>query len=102
MFGIPCGSSPINPLSCAPTGLKYLSIAISQVLSDLYKSCKICSINNFVVPYGFVVPPILQSSVKGILSGSPYTVADELNINFFTLYFLIVSNSTIAPDILFS
>ena len=28
--------------------------------------------------------------------------ADELNINFFTLYFLIVSNNTNAPEILFS
>ena len=44
---------------------------IEQILQDLYKSCNICSINNFVVPYGFVVPPVLQSSVIGILSGSP-------------------------------
>ena len=28
MLGIPLGSSPIKPDSCAPTGLKYLKIAI--------------------------------------------------------------------------
>ena len=94
---MPCGSSPISPLSCAPTGLKYLNIQMSQLLSELYKSFKICSINNFEVPYGLVVPPVLQSSVRGILSGVPYTVADELNTNFFTLYFLIVSNNIKHP-----
>jgi hypothetical protein len=25
LLGIPFGSSPISPLSCAPTGLKYLN-----------------------------------------------------------------------------
>ena len=34
VLGIPFGSSPISPLSCAPTGLKYLSIIISHELSD--------------------------------------------------------------------
>ena len=58
--------------------------------------------NNFDVPYGFVVPPVLQSSVSGILSGSPYTVADELNTNFFTPYFCIVSNNTRHPEMLLS
>ena len=61
MFGIPCGSSPISPLLCAPTGLKYLNIHIFHVGSDLYMSFNICSIYNFDVPYGFVVPPVLQS-----------------------------------------
>ena len=37
---------------------------------------KICSINNLLVPYGLVVPPVLHSSVIGITSGLPYTVAE--------------------------
>ena len=51
--------------------------------------------------YGFVVPPILQSSVSGIFSGLPYTVADDENTNFLTLCFLITSSKLSAPEILF-
>ena len=65
--------------------------------SALAISLNISSIISLVVPYGLVVPPVLQSSVRGILSGVPYTVADELNTNFFTLYFLIVSNNIKHP-----
>src|SRR5699024_1139746 len=99
--GIPFGSSPINPLLCAPIGLKYLRIAISQVLSDLYKSFNICSTNNFDVPYGLVVPPVLSVSLIGTCSGSPYTVALDENTNFFTLCFFIVFNRTNTVEILF-
>ena len=74
---------------------------ISQELSELYISFKICSINSFVVPYGFVVPPVGNSSVIGTVAGSPYTVAYELNINFLQLCALITSNKTRAPEMLF-
>ena len=47
-----------------------------------------------------VVFPVLHASVIGIISGSPYTVADELNTNFLTLYFFIVSNKTRHPETL--
>ena len=33
LLGIPFGSSPISPLSCAPMGLKYLKSAILNELS---------------------------------------------------------------------
>ena len=38
LFGTPFGSSPINPLLCAPTGLKYLSKAICQLSSAVNTS----------------------------------------------------------------
>ena len=70
-------------------------------MSELYTSFKICSINNLLVPYGLVVPPVLHSSVIGITSGLPYTVAEELNTNFLTLFALITSNNVNVPEILF-
>ena len=42
-----------------------------------------------------------ESSIIGKVSGSPYTVADELNTKFFTLYFFISSNNTKVLPILF-
>ena len=36
--GIPFGSSPIFPLGCAPTGLKYLRDIIFQLSSELQVS----------------------------------------------------------------
>ena len=38
----------------------------------------------FVCPYGFVILPFGHSSVIGTKAGSPYTVAEELKISFFT------------------
>ena len=32
LFGIPIGSSPINPEGCAPIGLKYLRLIMCQFL----------------------------------------------------------------------
>ena len=101
LAGIPLGSSPIRPDEWAPIGLKYLRIAISNVLSDLYKSFKICSTNSFDVPYGFVVFPVLQSSVIGNTSGSPYTVALDEKTSFLTLYFFIALSNTNTVETLF-
>ena len=85
LFGIPFGDSPINPLSCAPIGLKYLNNITLHSWSALYISVKILSIITLVSPYGFVAAPTGISSVIGTFSGSPYTVADELNTILFTL-----------------
>ena len=57
---------------------------------------------DFVHPYGFVHCPFGHSSVIGIIAGSPYTVADEEKIMFFTLCFLITSTSVKVPAMLFS
>jgi hypothetical protein len=43
----------------------------------MYTSFKICSIINFVLPYGFVVDSG-KSSLIGTVFGFPYTVAEEL------------------------
>ncbi len=59
-------------------------------------SCSICSIMSFVWPYGLSAPSGM-SSVIGIFSAMPYTVADELNTIFFTPYFCIQSNRFIEP-----
>ena len=44
-----------------------------------WKSVRICSSMLLVWPYGLVIWPFGQSSVIGIVSGLPYTVAEELN-----------------------
>ena len=52
------------------------------------------SIINFVVPYGFVVPPIGLLSVKGSVFGVPYTVADDEKTKFLQLCARITSIRT--------
>ena len=99
MFGIPFGFSPISPLSCAPIGLKYRSNIQLNSLSATATSFKICSIINFVLPYGFVVDKG-KSSLIGTVFGFPYTVAEELKTIFLQLYFFISSNNTKVPVIL--
>ena len=99
LLGIPFGTSPISPLSCAPIGLKYLNIATLKFLSALAVSCSICSIISFVLPYGFVVDNG-NSSFIGSSFGLPYTVAEELNTNFLQLYFFINFSNTNVPVIL--
>ena len=64
-------------------------------------SFNICSINILVEPYGLLAVPTGISSLYGIGFSGPYTVAEELNTNFLTLYFLIVSNNINAPETLF-
>ena len=54
----------------------------------------------FVWPYGLVIFPFGQSSVIGTNAGSPYTVAEELKMIFFTPWFLITSHRTSVPVIL--
>ena len=71
-----------------------------HVLSDLYISVRICSNIAFVCPYGFVISPSGQSSVIGTNSGSPYTVAEDEKIIFFTSFLRIASNKTKEPEIL--
>ena len=70
MFGIPFGSSPINPLLWAPTGLKYLNIAIFNCGSAFAISLNISSIISLVLPYGLVVDNG-ESSVIGTIFASP-------------------------------
>ena len=84
LLGMPFGLSPIIPLSCAPIGLKYLSRITLHSLSEIYTSFKICSIINFVLPYGLVVDKG-KSSFIGTVFGLPYTVAEELNTIFLQL-----------------
>ena len=102
IFGIPLGSSPIVPLSCAPTGLKYLKIAILKELSDKYKSSKILSIIYLLVPYGFVVPPTGKSSFIGFDFEFPYTVAELEKTIFLHSNSFITSRSLIVPTTLLS
>src|SRR5699024_6543386 len=99
---MPFGSSPISPLLCAPIGLKYLRRTTFHSGSAVCRSVRICSSIHFVHPYGFVQVPFGHSSVIGINAGSPYTVAEELKMLFFTPWFLITSQSVIVPPILFS
>ena len=73
---MPAGSSPILPEGCAPTGLKYRRLITRHSGSETHMSRRISSINSFVRPYGFVAE-ILDDSVKGTSSGTPYTVADD-------------------------
>ena len=54
LLGIPFGFSPIKPDGWAPTGLKYLSRAIFQRLSDSERSLRIFSITSFDWLYGLV------------------------------------------------
>ena len=61
----------------------------------------ICSIMDFVQPYGLVHCPFGQASMMGISSGLPYTVAEELNTMFFTPTSRITFRSVSVPDILF-
>ena len=68
-------------------GLKYLNKITANSLSGTQQSFNICSINNFVVPYGFVVERG-KSSVIGTVFGSPYTVADDENTIFLQFIFI--------------
>ena len=52
-----------------------------------------------MLPYGFVVDSG-KSSRMGTDFGLPYTVAEELKTNRFTLYFFIVSHKSNVPVIL--
>ena len=79
LFGISFGFSPSNPDGCAPIGLKYLSIAILHVLSDLYKSLSIPSIINFVVPYGLVVD-LANGHIKAIEKILKENICDAYNL----------------------
>ena len=64
-------------------------------------SVRICSSIDFVQPYGFVHCPLGHFSVIGISAGSPYTVADELKIIFFTPCLRITSHIANVPEMLF-
>ena len=97
---MPLGFSPISPVLCAPTGLKYLNIIIDKFLSETFNPSSICSDINFVPPYGFV-KDLFDVSFAGILSGFPYTVALDENIILLTLYFFIISNILRNPIKLF-
>src|SRR6056297_1345940 len=98
---MPVGSSPILPLSWAPTGLKYLKSDTFHSGSDSHRSLKICSIVSFVCPYGFVAESS-DVSVRGDSEGFPYTVADELNTIRFTPCLFITLQRLIVPVTLFS
>merc|ERR1719354_421837 len=100
LLGIPKGSSPISPEGWAPAGLKYLSKVIDQLEFEFAKSIIILSTVSFVVPYGFVQLPVLCFSSRGRYSGTPYTVADELNTNLNTLNSSITVRRLQAPCIL--
>ena len=54
----------------------------------------------FVAPYGFVGGFRGASSVMGTVSGSPYTVAELLNINILVLFSCIASRTDSKPSIL--
>lgn len=90
LFGWPAGSSPILPLSWAPTGLKYRNEMTAQrysnnnenrdikqleqflcTWSDAHKSFSISSVKYLLFPYGFVQFPVGWSSVIGSFCGSP-------------------------------
>ncbi|KAH9424906.1 hypothetical protein DERP_009128 [Dermatophagoides pteronyssinus] len=61
----------------------------------------ICSTIHLLRPYGFVhLIPIGCDSSNGRYCGSPYTVAEDENINFLTPYFSIAVNSVIDPPTL--
>src|SRR5882672_4058698 len=102
LFGIPCGSSPINPLGCAPAGLKYRSRAMRQAMgSEVSRSRRIHSTINFEQPYGFVGPRGASSRI-GTDEAAPYTVAEEENTNVPTPAPAIARHSTNAPCTLLS
>src|SRR5690606_21934441 len=75
--GTPRGSSPMRWLSCAPTGLKYLSAIACIFLFALQTSRMISSHICFVFPYGDSAGLNGVDSVTGNLSGCPYTVQEE-------------------------
>ena len=91
----------MSPLSWAPIGLKYLSNITLNSLSDVHRSFNISSIMYLVRPYGLLTSPVFIFSLYGGLF-SPYTVADELNIIFFTPCLDIISQSVTVPDTLLS
>jgi hypothetical protein len=78
LLGMPLGSSPIRPLGFAPTGLKYREQHGRELRLAAAASRMICSINSFVLPYGMEQGPVFISTVSGSFSGTPYTVAEEL------------------------
>src|SRR5258708_32166191 len=81
LFGMPCGSSPINPLGCAPTGLKYRSKAMRQAPgAEVAKSPRIRSTIHFDRPYGLVGPSGASSRI-GTEEALPSTVAEEEKIS---------------------
>ena len=100
LLGIPLGSSPISPLSCAPIGLKYLSNTIDKSGFAFETSVNICSFISFVHPYGFV-HDVGIFSFNGTCLGIPYTVAEELKTKSLTSYFFITSNKVSVLSILF-
>lgn len=77
LLGIPRGSSPMRPDSCAPTGLKYRSRPMLTFGFAREKSSSMFSVNSLLFPYG-VVGARLQPSSTGMVSGAPYTVHEEL------------------------
>src|SRR5690606_1374589 len=84
--GTPKGSSPIFADSCAPMGLKYRKAIAFK--SDIFVVSKIISsLICLVFPYGELAIFIGAFSVMGKLSGSPYTVQDELKMKLLISYF---------------
>ncbi len=63
LFGTPRGSSPRNPLSWAPTGLKYRSASTRSSSCRWHASRRICSHIHFVRAYGFVGPAGSSSTI---------------------------------------
>gem|GEM_PF-3242800 len=64
MFGIHITCSPINPLGCAPMGLKYLKLIACKALKQDFSSNNF-SHNRLVIPYGLVTSPVGDASEIG-------------------------------------
>lgn len=93
-------SDPLRVLEFFYTRLSLKIIIIT--LSEMQRSFRISSTKYFDFPYGFVQPcPVGCSSVIGRNCGVPYTVADDENTNFFTLFDDITSKSVLEPVMLF-
>ena len=73
LFGISFGSSPIKPLLCAPTGLKYLKQIILKSFSETLKSFNICS---FIHKFGL---SIWISNANSYVARKPIEKQSEMN-----------------------